>query len=90
LPALGIVLLEEGEVVMVEIKELDLVEVTEDLPNGIVEGAQGVAVGIQSDTCTVEFIDGQGYTIGLIDIPKGFLEVVNLLPSGESVAREDR
>ncbi|MGB4594090.1 MAG: DUF4926 domain-containing protein [Coriobacteriia bacterium] len=71
------------------IKELDLVELTEDLPSGLIEGARGVVVGIQTDICTVEFLDGDGLTIGLFDIPMDKLELADPAPFGVSLAREE-
>ena len=68
--------------------ELDVVEVMADQESGIVEGARGVVVAVTGDTCTVEFVDSAGYTIGLFEIPRGDLRPVptNL---GMSVAREE-
>ena len=69
--------------------ELDYVEVTADLSQGIVEGARGTIVSIQTDICTVEFVDADGFTIGLVEIPASQLELVEPSPYGPSIARED-
>jgi hypothetical protein len=71
------------------IKDLDLVELTEDLPSGLVGGARGVVVAMHGDTCTVEYLDVDGLTIGLFEIPLSKLEVADPLPFGAAVARED-
>jgi len=68
--------------------ELDYVEVTSDLPEGLVEGARGTVVAVHRDSCSVEFVDADGYTIGLFEIPASRLEVVEPA-SRASVARED-
>lgn len=80
---------EEGEPMKHELAELDIVELTEDTPEGLVEGARGTLVGIQGDVCTVEFVGPDGYTIGLFELPKSILEWVDPLMRYESVARED-
>lgn len=72
-----------------ELQELDVVELTEDTPEGLVEGARGVIVGMHSDICTVEFVGPDGYTIGLFELPKSILEWVDPLMRYETVARED-
>ena len=71
------------------IEELDLVELTEDMPSGLVGGARGVAVAIHGETCTVEYLDVDGFTIGLFEIPMSKLERAEPTPFGASVARED-
>lgn len=73
---------------MSKVHELDVVQVTADQANGVVAGARGVAVAVYSGGCTVEFTDGDGYTIGLFEIPEDDLRVVDYLrPAG--LARED-
>jgi len=69
--------------------ELDLVEVTEDLESGLVEGARGTVVALHGRSCTVEFIDADGHTIGLFEIPADKLEPVTYGGSSASVVRED-
>lgn len=72
------------------IAELDVVEVTADLPEGLVEGARGTCVALHHGTCTVEFLDPDGYTIGLFEIPAEHLEVVEHAGHGASYGREDQ
>jgi hypothetical protein len=74
---------------MGKIAELDVVEVTSDLPLGLVEGARGTVMAINGDNCTVEFLDCDGYTIGLFEISAGDLEIISSYPASASVARED-
>mgnify|MGYP001081103951 CR=1 FL=1 len=69
--------------------ELDVVEVTADLPCGIIEGARGTIVDVRSDEYTVEFLDHDGYTIGLFEIPASDLEVVVPYVSQAMGAREE-
>ena len=69
--------------------ELDTVEVIADQDTGLVEGARGTVVALSGDTCTVEFLDSAGYTIGLFEIPASDLRVVPRNHAGASVARED-
>jgi len=71
------------------IAELDLVEVSEDLRGGLVEGARGTVLAVHEGTCTVEFVDAGGLTIGLFEIPSDKLERVDRIGFGASVARED-
>lgn len=70
-----------------DIRELDVVEVVADLPEGFVEGARGAVVAVHEDTCTVEFVDAEGFTIGLFELPKDKLHVVER--SGASIGREE-
>ena len=56
--------------------DLDVVEVIADLPCGIVEGARGTVVDVRPGEYTVEFLDSDGYTIGLFEIAEEHLEVV--------------
>ena len=72
-----------------EISELDYVQVDKNQPGGLVEGARGTAVSVHSDFCLVEFVDPDGYTIGLFDIPTDELHAVQAPESGASVAREE-
>ena len=72
-----------------EISELDYVEVGKDQPEGLVEGARGTAVSVHSDFCLVEFVDSDGYTIGLFDVPTADLRLVQPVMPGASVAREE-
>jgi hypothetical protein len=44
---------------------------------------------MHGDTCTVEYLDVDGLTIGLFEIPLSKLEVADPLPFGAAVARED-
>jgi hypothetical protein len=71
------------------IAELDVVEVVSDMPGGLVGGARGTVVALHGDMCTVEFLDPEGYTVGLFEIPAGNLEVVWRYESRTFVARED-
>jgi hypothetical protein len=72
-----------------QISELDIVEVVRDQPYGLVGGARGTVVARCGDSCTVEFVDPQGFTVGLFEVPVGDLERAELLVSGAAVARED-
>lgn len=56
--------------------ELDVVELTEDLESGLVEGARGTVVAVHDRSCTVEFVGPDGLTIGLFEIMTDKLEVV--------------
>lgn len=56
--------------------DLDVVEVTSDLPCGVVAGARGTIVDVRPGEYTVEFLDRDGYTIGLFEIPESDLEIV--------------
>ncbi|MFA5844184.1 MAG: DUF4926 domain-containing protein [Coriobacteriia bacterium] len=87
--AADVVLSEEGEAVKRKIVELDVVEITSDLPQGFVEGARGTVVAVHGDGCTVEFLDPDGYTIGLFEIPMVDLEVIEGAGIGAPVVRED-
>lgn len=69
--------------------ELDVVEVTADQGSGVVEGARGTVVAVSGNTCTVEFVDRAGYTIGLFEIPVADLELVTRTAANASIARED-
>lgn len=71
------------------IQELDLVEVTEDLPGGLIEGARGVVVAVHGPSCTVEFTDADGLTVGLFEIATGTLELVEPAGHGASIARDE-
>jgi hypothetical protein len=70
------------------IAELDVVEVTADLPQGLVEGARGTVVAVHEDSCTVEFVGNDGYTLGLFEIAKRDLAVVQHAGYGASLGRE--
>lgn len=72
-----------------EIAELDMVELTSDQPEGLVEGARGTVVALHTDSCTVEFVGSDGFTVGLFEIPKQFLVVVEHAGYGASVGREE-
>ena len=74
---------------MTAIVELDVVEVTSDLPQGLIEGARGTVVAVHTDSCTVEFVGGDGYTLGLFEINKHDLAVVQHAGYGASLGRED-
>lgn len=87
--AADVVLSEEGEAVKRKIVELDVVEITSDLPQGFVEGARGTVVAVHGDGCTVEFLDPDGYTIGLFEIPMVDLKVIEHAGIGAPVVRED-
>lgn len=69
--------------------DLDVVEVTADLPCGIVEGARGTIVDVRRGEYTVEFLDHDGYTIGLFEIAEEHLEVVVPYVSHVMTAREE-
>ncbi len=69
--------------------ELDVIEVTTDLACRIVEGARGTIVDVRSDEYTVEFLDRDGYTIGLFEIAASDLEVVVPYVSQAMTAREE-
>lgn len=71
------------------IRELDLVELKEDMPSGLVGGARGVAVALHGDTCTVEYVDADGLTIGLFEIPLSKLDRAEPMSLGASIAREE-
>jgi hypothetical protein len=71
------------------IAELDMVELTEDVPCGLVEGARGAVVSIHGADCTVEFVGPDGYTIGLFELPLRVVEWVDPLMRYETVAREE-
>ena len=71
------------------IRELDLVELKQDLPSGLVGGARGVAVALHGETCTVEYTDADGLTIGLFEIPLSTLDLADPMPLGASIAREE-
>ena len=68
------------------VAELDYVEVEKNQPGGLVDGARGTAIAVHTDSCTIEFVDPDGYTIGLFEVPTDDLRVV---VSGASVAREE-
>ncbi len=70
-------------------EELDVVEVTADQPSGVVEGARGAVVAVHAGECTVEFLDAQGFTIGLFEIATGDLEVVVPYTRHAMTAREE-
>jgi hypothetical protein len=69
--------------------ELDVVEVVRDQPYGLVGGARGTVVAQCGDSCTVEFVDPQGFTVGLFEVPVRDLERVEPLAIDATVARED-
>lgn len=69
--------------------ELDVVEVTADQEQGLVEGARGTVVAVHTTSCTVEFIGSDGFTVGLFEIAKQDLAVVEHAGYGASVGRED-
>lgn len=69
--------------------DLDVVEVTSDLPCGIIEGARGTIVDVRQGEYTVEFLDHDGYTIGLFEISEGDLEVVVPYTRHAMTAREE-
>ncbi|MDF1543153.1 MAG: DUF4926 domain-containing protein [Anaerosomatales bacterium] len=70
-------------------RELDVVEVTTDQPSGLVEGARGAVVAVRTRECTVEFIDADGFTVGLFEIPTSDLEVVVPYVGHAMTAREE-
>lgn len=70
------------------IHELDVVEVTSDQPGGLVQGARGTVVAVHQGSCTIEFVDADGYTIGLFELPAGDLEVVERAGSESEATRE--
>jgi sugar lactone lactonase YvrE len=72
----------------VNVSELDVVEITDDLPEGFVEGARGTVVAVHGETSTVEFLDQDGHTIGLFELPVASLDVVERAGS-RSFARDD-
>lgn len=74
---------------MIEISELDVVEVQKDQPSGIAEGAKGTVVDLRVDAATVEFLDRDGYTIGMFEIPLVDLQLVWRYGDRASLAREE-
>jgi hypothetical protein len=85
-------LLEEGEVTVTRresIIDLDYIEVTKDQDSGVVEGARGTVVDARGEWCTVEFLDPDGYTVGLFEILAADLEVLEHFGAHASVAREE-
>lgn len=65
---------------MRKIAELDVVELIEDQPQGLVSGARGTVVAVHTDSCSVEFVDAEGFTLGLFEIPARYLVVIQ--PTG--------
>ena len=53
------------------------------------EGARGTVVAVHEGSCTVEFVDAGGLTVGLFEIPSDKLERADRIGFGASVARED-
>jgi hypothetical protein len=69
-----------------EVQELDYIEVTEDLANGLVSGAKGTAVAVFDTYCMVEVVDGlDGSTIGIFDVPLDAVRILSRYQPSPSV-----
>ncbi len=71
------------------IAELDIVEVAADTSEGFVSGARGTVVAVHDGSCTVEFLDPDGYTIGLFEFRTANLERVDPRAFADIQVRED-